>query len=143
MPAQDHSDVLINALLPFAQHMLAEHGEFLPFGSVINAAGQVEALGGLSGDERPHPQKQVEFMQNAARAMAAQGLCKAAGLCVAVQVQLPGTEGRTDAAMAILEDATGAIQVFLPFTKNSDGSYEYGDLTANHAEPSIFVASAG
>lgn len=141
MPQEDHSDLLINALLPFVQHMLAQHGEFLPFGSIINAEGQIEALASMPSEERPHPQKVVEFLQGEARALVEQGMCKAAGICVAVQIQLPNTDGKTDAAMAILEDATGAIRVFLPFVKYSDGNYAYSELTAEHAEPSIFVTT--
>lgn len=144
MPDQENSDLLINALLPFVQHMLDQHGEFLPFGSIVTPTGQVEAINGIPGKEgeRPEPQEMLKFLTERARGMAEEGLCKAAGLCVGVQVQQPGTGDPMDAAMAILEDEEGAIRVFLPFIKDTDGSYIYGDLMAEHAEPTIFVRDA-
>jgi hypothetical protein len=33
MPAKDDCNQLLNAALPFAEQMLREHGEFLPFGA--------------------------------------------------------------------------------------------------------------
>ncbi|MEA2711218.1 MAG: hypothetical protein QOF78_3819 [Phycisphaerales bacterium] len=40
-------DELLNALIPFAQQMLAEHGEFFPFGASMDAKGESSVRAGI------------------------------------------------------------------------------------------------
>ena len=142
MLQQVHCDHLISALFPFAQQMLGTHGEFFPFGAFVNAAGAVEQFSGYTGTEHPKPQELIELMSRAARRMAAEGRCRAVGMCVDVRTVLPGTTERTDAALAALEDATGALNVYLPYRKQTDGGIEYGSLVAVHANPTVFAQSS-
>ena len=138
MLQQAHCDQLINTLFPFAQQMLGSHSEFLPFGAFVNASGTVEQFAGYTGSEHPKPQELIELMSGAARAMAAEGRCRAVGICVDVRTILPGTTEKTDAALAALEDATGALNVYLPYRKRPDGGIEYASPVAEHAKPTVF-----
>jgi hypothetical protein len=142
MLQQTHCDQLINTLFPFAQQMLGSHGEFFPFGAFINADGAVEQFSGYTGSEHPKPQELIELMSDAARAMAAEGRCRAVGICVDVRAVIPGTTEKTDAALAALEDATGALNVYLPYRKRPDGSIEYASPVAEHAKPTVFPQSS-
>src|SRR3974390_1890803 len=121
MLQQAHCDLLINALFPFAQQMLAGHGEFFPFGAFVNSSGAVEAFAGYTGDEHPKPQEVITLMSGAAQRMAREGRCRAVGICVNVHKVLPGSSEKTDAALAALEDGTGALNVYLPYRKLADG----------------------
>ncbi len=138
MLQQAHCDQLINALFPFAQQMLTGHGEFFPFGAFVNASGAVEQFSGYTGDEHPKSQELIALMSAAARRMAAEGRCRAAGICVHVHTLLPGATEKTDAVLAALEDATGALNVYLPYRKRPDGSIEYGQVVAQYARPTVF-----
>jgi hypothetical protein len=142
MLQQAHCDQLINTLFPFAQQMLAGGGEFFPFGAFINASGSVEQFSGYTGDEHPKPQELIALMSGAARRMAAEGRCRAVGICVDVRTLLPGATEKTDAALAALEDATGALNVYLPYRKRPDGTVEYGQLVAQQARPTVFAQAA-
>jgi hypothetical protein len=52
--AQDDLDGLVNALLPFAQKMLNEQGEFFPFGAAVTSDGETRLWSSdPDGGERP------------------------------------------------------------------------------------------
>lgn len=72
----------------FAKQMLSGAGEFYPFGAFVNSQGNVEALGGHMGDERPNPQDLYRFMQSAIAEMAAER--KLVAYAVAANVNVPG-----------------------------------------------------
>lgn len=44
---------LLNYCVGFAQQMIQGHGEFHPFGAIIDSMGQHTAVGGYTGDELP------------------------------------------------------------------------------------------
>jgi hypothetical protein len=81
-------------------------------------------------------------MSGAARKMAAEGRCRAVGICVDIRIVLPGATEKTDAALASLQDATGALNVYLPYQKQPGGRIEYGSLVAEHAEATVFPRSS-
>ena len=41
-----HPDLsqLLNAMVPFGQQMLEEHGEFFPYGGVMTTSGEIQAM---------------------------------------------------------------------------------------------------
>lgn len=52
--AQSDLDSLLNAALPFAQQMLAEHGEFYPFAITLSGSGEQGVVAGDTvGSEHP------------------------------------------------------------------------------------------
>jgi hypothetical protein len=52
---QDDLDGLLNVVLPFAQKMLEEHGEFYPFAAAITTDGQLELVAGDPDPGIEHP----------------------------------------------------------------------------------------
>lgn len=55
-------DELLNALLPFAQQMLAKNREFYPFAFSMAMDGQVIADTTFESDENKSPQELIDFM---------------------------------------------------------------------------------
>jgi hypothetical protein len=75
----------------FAQRMLGDAGDFYAFGAFVNGDGQIEALAGHLGTDRPNPQELYRFIQEAIVGMAAQG--KLSAYAVAANVNMPGELG--------------------------------------------------
>ena len=138
MLLQEHCDKLINALFPFAQQMLARAGTFHPFGAIINADGQVESVAGYNGSEHPEPREIIDLITRGFRQRIADRACRAVGMCVDVRFVPPGQTQKVDAALASLEDATGGLNVYLPYRKKPEGGVMYLDLASMHAQQTIF-----
>jgi hypothetical protein len=49
----------MNAVLPFAEQMLATHAEFIPFGGATRPDGEIVSIAGYDGSEHP---KSVEII---------------------------------------------------------------------------------
>ncbi len=119
-------DNLLNRILPFAQQMLAKHGEFYPFGSTMKTSGEITAL--------------IDLLTQAFRNEALAGQIRAAGICYDVRTIAPGQTEKTDAICVGLEHNTGqCVSVFLPYKKGWFGKIQYGQLFASARDPQIFV----
>jgi hypothetical protein len=126
-----HSDLdqLLNAVLPFAQQMLARHGEFFPFGSSMTTSGEVIANGAYDGDEQPPSQQVIELLTQAFRQEASAGKIRAAAICYDVRTIPPGQSEKTDAICVSAEHQNGeAADVYLPYKKSLFGKISYGEI---------------
>jgi hypothetical protein len=139
--AHQDLDALLNALLPFAQQMLAKHGEFYPFGATMASDGQVAMSAGYTGSERPASIELIEILKQGFRSTIATTELRAAGLCFDVRVTPPNAERPTDAIQASLQRASGeAVDVFLPYHKGLFGKLKYGALFAGPGTLYVFQA---
>jgi hypothetical protein len=141
-----HPDLeeLLNALLPFAQEMLAKNGEFYPFGASIDSKGEVSAQAADPGEENPDSQEVIAMLVAGMREEAKRGEIRAAGICYDARVVPPGKTDKTDAIACRLEHASGeAVVTFVPYRKAILGRYKYDDLFASEGEQAIFTAGAG
>lgn len=133
-------DDLLNVMVPFAQQMLAKHGEFYPFGSAINADGKVEALAAYEGDEHPPPHRLIDLLTRVIREEAAAGNIRAAAICYDVRTIPPGQSEKTDAICVSAEHQNGeAADVYLPYKKGWFGKMSYGQLFAATRNKEFFV----
>jgi len=132
-------DELLNALLPFAQQMLSEHGEFYPFGSTMTADGQIEAHAAHDGDEHPPSQQLIDLLTQAFRQRAAAGQIRAAAICYDIRTIPPGQSSKTDAICVSAEHQSGeAIDVCLPYRKGWFGKVSYGEIFAAARKRAFF-----
>ena len=137
--AQEDLDELLNALLPFAQEMLAKHGEFFPFGGYMDVGGGITHVGGWTGEEQPPSQDVIDVMVRGLRRQAERREIRAAAVCLDVRTIPPGQTEKTDAISVRLEHANGeAVDVFLPYRRGQSGEYEYGELFAAGGGHDIF-----
>jgi hypothetical protein len=133
-------DNLLNALLPFAQQMLAKHGEFYPFGATMSTDGQIVLAAVYDDDERPPSQQLIDSTAHEFRQQAAAGEIRAAGICYDVRTILPGETEKTDAICLGLEHQAGqCMSVFLPYKKGWFGKVKYGGLFATKKDAQFFV----
>jgi hypothetical protein len=73
--------------LDFASHMLENSASFLPFGAKLTEAGEVQAVGGWTGEEHPAPTELYALLAAALRSEAKTGTI--AGSALAVDVNIP------------------------------------------------------
>ena len=133
-------DVLLNGLLPFAQQMLAERGEFYPFGGSIAADGRHVSVGAEGASDRPAATELIQLLTDAFRREAATAKICAAGICFDVRIVPPGQVDKTDAIQLALEREGGdAADVYVPYSQLPDGEFVYGELFASRRTPTIFV----
>ena len=129
-------DALVDALIRFAQEMLAKHGEFFPFGAAVTGTGAVEMVGGYTGEERPPSQAVIDLLYQGLADRARGGEIHASGVCF--DVRLRGRDN-TDAIQVSLEHASAdPVNVFLPYKRQRLGGVKYGELFATSGERRIF-----
>ena len=137
-------DELLNALIPFAQQMLAKHGEFFPFGVTMSNDGEIAAEAAYDVDEQPPAEQLISMLTEAFRQKAGSGQIRAAGICCDVRTIPPGKTEKTDALCLELEHQAGdAANLYLPYKKGLFGRYKYGEIFGVARTPEFFVQSGG
>ena len=132
---------LLDALIPFAQKLLSQQGQFLPFAAAINAAGGIRFLGGQAGGDNASPKEIQDHLLGELQQGARKGAFRAAGLCSDMHVRR-GEDAATSVIGISLEHSDGtSIDVFLPYTWHGDGRVEYGERFASARELCIFLPS--
>ncbi|HLY99183.1 MAG TPA: hypothetical protein VKT33_08985 [Candidatus Angelobacter sp.] len=134
-------DELLNALVPFAQKMLQERGEFYPFGASMQSDGTISLVSAnADGSEFPKSTDLIELMEMCLQKEAKSGKIKASGICMDVRVIEPGKSDKTDAIRVDLEHKEGqVVSVFLPYEKGPAQKVTYGKIFASSAKQKIFV----
>jgi hypothetical protein len=130
--AQNDMDSLLEAVLPFAQQMLDQHGEFFPFGARVSVDGELVMLATDAVAEHPPSQDVLDELLNVARAVARDS--RAA--CFTSDVLVDGG----DAIRVEIEHRDGhAIVVLLPYEMVRPGpGVVYGDLMAAPGVPRVW-----
>jgi len=132
-------DALLNDLLPFAQQMLAKHGEFYPFGGSMTADDKHISVGAKGESDHPRSQELIDLLTEAFRGDAVTGRIRAAGICFDVRVVPPGQVDKTDAIQMSLEREGEAVDLFVPYAQLPGGACTYGAMFASQRTPEFFV----
>jgi hypothetical protein len=100
-----HPDLnhLLDSLLPFAEHMLAEHGEFFPFGRTMKPDGEIVAVSAFDSDDHPPSESVIDLMTQVFKQQARRGQLRAAGICYDTRTTPPGQTEKCDAVCATME----------------------------------------
>lgn len=135
-PRQEIEQIL-NYLLPFAEQMLSEHGEFYPYAATMDTGGEVQSVS-AAGDERPDVGELLLALHAELRDQASQGAIRASGIAADVTLTDPDSGKVTDAVQLELDHAeTDAVDVYVPYTSGDDG-VEFGELVAAAGQAPIF-----
>ena len=137
-----HPDLneLLNALLSMAQMLLTKQGEFLPIGALMLSNGEIRHVGAqIEGTDYPGSQPLIDLLIENFQKEAAKGKLRAAGICYDVLTVPPGKYQKQDTICCGLEHCLGeGVNVFMPYTKTGDGSFEYGETFATKRTPQFF-----
>jgi hypothetical protein len=127
----------MNMLLPFAEKMLREHGEFSPYGGAMLADGSLTMLAASDGREYPASRDLIALMESDFRAHAHRGTYEATAMVYDVRTVPPGATEKTDAMAVRLDHARGySVVVMIPY-RLVQGE---GEVFATKGAGSIFPA---
>jgi hypothetical protein len=131
---QSDLDALLNAALPFAQQMLAKHGEFFPYGVAMTRDGQIAMIAGYTGTEKPPSSEVLAVLYEGLRTKAEEN--RAAAVVADVRLRDEGT----DAIQVEVEHHEGiALKLFLPYRKKRfGGKLETGEMRGEAGERRIW-----
>lgn len=143
--AHPELDALFNTLLPVAQRLLREYGEFLPFGSIMSSSGEIHLVGGkIEGDDYPTSQPLLDLLTEAFKKQAVKGELRAAGICYDVLTVPPGEDQKRDAICCGLEHYSGeTVSVFVPYVKTTASDIQYGEAFAAKRAAQFFCELPG
>ena len=130
----------MNAVLPVAERMLGQFGEFYPYGGYMKPDGEIVHIG-AADEETDHPKSKdlLDALRDSLSKMAATGGCKAAAIVFDVRVVPPNAEDNTDAIQVCLEHVAGySAEVFVPYKIGQDRLARYGVMFAQEGKREIF-----
>jgi len=129
---------LMTEALPFAEQMLAKHGEFFPYGQALTKAGKVVAVAAYDGREQPPSADLIRLLKQAFVQGARSGQYKATALVYDVRVTLPLSGKKSDAiAVSLNHRDNYSVVVFFAYTIEG-GKYLPGEVFAQQGENDVF-----
>jgi len=142
MNAKQEAEMLMNAVLPLAEKMLSQHGEFYPYGGYMKLDGTVIDVG-ADDLETSHPKSRdlIYILRSSFREMASTNQCKAVAIVFDVAVNLPNSDRKSDAIQICLDHVDGySAEVFFPYQIVND-EIVYEEIFAQEGRHEIFENS--
>jgi hypothetical protein len=129
---------LLDVLLPHAEQMLNEHGEFYPYAAALDAEGDVSAVAaGIEADD-PDVGDILVALHEGLREQAEQGVIRASGIAADVTLTDPDSGETTDAVQVELDHAEGdAVDVYVPY-ESAGAGIKFGELVAAQGRQPVF-----
>jgi hypothetical protein len=114
--AKEESETLMNAVLPMAEKLLEQHGEFFPFGAAMKPSGEIVDVAGYDGREHPPSADIIKLLESAFAKAAAAKQYKATALVYDVKVTPPSSNKKSDAIAVALDHVDKySVVVFFPY----------------------------
>jgi hypothetical protein len=136
--AKDDCNLLLDATLPFAEKMLREYGEFLPFGAQMLPNGEIVSIGADDGENHSKSRDLIHSLQTAFKAGAHDGDLIATALVYDVRIVPPGQVQKADAVAVNLDHRDNySVTVFFPYTI-AHGQSVLGEPFATDGDYAIF-----
>jgi hypothetical protein len=132
-------DGLLNALVGFAQQMLAERGAFYPCAAEVTAGGQLQMVTADLAADQPSPDEVLQAPYERLQHDAAAGEIQAAAACIDVRLAPREGEPAGDAIRVDIEHSDAEpVRLFLPYVIETPGRVSYGELVAEAGPRFLF-----
>jgi len=140
MSAKQDSENLMNTILPLAEKMLRQHGEFYPYGGYMKPDGTVVEVGASDPDtDHPTPKDLVYVVRSSFQELAERRQCKAVAMVFNVTVALPNSGQKSDAIQVSVEHSEGySAEVFFPY-QLVENKVVYGETFAQRGKADVFA----
>jgi hypothetical protein len=137
----DEIQELLNFLLPQAERMLAQHGEFYPYAVALDAEGGLAAVKPeVEDEEHPDVTEVLVALHEGLREQAAEGAIRASGIAADVTLTDPDSGETTDAVQVELDHADAdPVDIYLPY-ESAGESVKFGELVAAEGREPVFSA---
>ena len=103
----DDVEALLADLLPFAERMLSEHQEFLPFGGRIALDGEIIWEGADNGKDMPPSAELIALLHDEHRLLSTRRELRACAVLYDIRVLPPGRSTKQDAICATVDHVSG------------------------------------
>ena len=138
----DEIQEILNFLLPYAERMLNEHGEFYPYAATLGADGELNAVATDVDDDSPDVGEVLLALHVGLRERAAEGAIRASGIAADVTLTDPDSGETTDAVQVELDHADAdAVDIFVPYETEDEG-IKFGELVAAEGREPVFAHAA-
>jgi hypothetical protein len=139
----DEIQELLNFLLPYAERMLSQHGEFYPYAAALGSDGELNAVGTDLDDDSPDVGELLLALHQGLREQAAEGEIRASGIAADVTLTDPDSGETTDAVQVELDHVEAdAVDIFVPYETEGEGEGEgikFGELVAAEGREPVFA----
>jgi hypothetical protein len=139
MNPKQESEKLMNHMLPLAEKMLREYGEFYPYGGYMKPDGEIVDVGAKDPDtDRPRSKDLIYVLRSSFQEKARANKCKAVAMVFDVAVNLPESDQKSDAIQFCVEHVDGySAEVFFPY-EIINKEIVYGKTFAQQGKHEIF-----
>ena len=132
---------LLNFLLPHAERMLNEHGEFYPYAVALDTDGEMSAVPTDVESDNPDVGDVLVALHKDLREQAAEGAIRASAIAADVTLTDPDSGETTDAVQVELDHAEGdPVDIYVPYETEGNG-IKFGELVAAQGREPVFTAS--
>ncbi len=127
----------MNAVLPLAEKLLTEHGEFFPYGGAMTPDGEIVSVAVYDGNENPPSSEVIDSLHKAFHTAAQNNEYKATALVYDVRVRLSNGEPSDALAIELDHESGYSVIVLIPYIL-SNGQLQYGEISAQAGEGNVF-----
>jgi hypothetical protein len=117
MNSKQESETLMNAMLPLAEKMLRQYGEFYPYGGYMKPDGTIVEVGATDPDtDHPKSKDLIYILRSSLQEVAERHECIAVAMVCDVIVTLPNSNHKSDAIQVCIEHSDHySANVFFPY----------------------------
>jgi len=140
MSAKQDSEALMNALLPLAEKMLRQYGEFYPYGGYMRPDGTIVEVGATDPDtDHPKSEELICELRSSFQDLAERNQCKAVAMVFNVTVTSPNSDRKSDAIQVCVEHSEHySAEVFFPY-QLVENEVVYGETFAQRGKAEVFA----
>ena len=134
---KEESQELMYAVLPLAEKLLLQNGEFFPYGGAMTPEGKIVSVAAYNGNERPPSSEVIAMLQKEFKAGAKKKEYKATALVYDVRIQLKNGKPTDAITIALDHEADYSVVVFLPYELKNN-QLTFGEISAQAGDGNIF-----
>jgi hypothetical protein len=140
MDAKRDAEMLVAGVLPFAEQMLLQYGEFYPYGAYMTLKGLIVDVGARKdGEDYPKSTDLLTTLRESFRSLARARKCRAVAIAFNVIITVPGSDRKSDAIQIFVDHRDGySADVFYPY-QVANGKVCYGEIFAQAGNHEIFL----
>ncbi|WP_457095885.1 hypothetical protein [Lysobacter sp. P5_B9] len=139
MSQTEDIETLLNDLVPFAEKMLREHREFLPFGGHIKPSGEMVLDGAYNGDGLPLSQDLIDILHGSFKEKAEKHELRACAVVYDIRTIPPGRSKKQDAICVAVDHLSGySAHIIYPYKFTLLGKLSVEEGYAVHGDAAVF-----